>query len=65
MIKKLKEGDKFYAVIKKGVYSLTLVGEEKAWTFLGPFIALKDANNRYILAEGRIFLYDRFTIVRA
>ena len=37
----LKKGDKFMAIIKKGIHSKTLLGEEKAGTRRGPFLATK------------------------
>ena len=35
----VKTGDRFMAIIKKGIYSKTLLGKEEAGKIIGPFVA--------------------------
>lgn len=58
---KIKIGDMFIAIVREGLHSKTLAGEEKAGASIGKFKATKIAKNT-IESEVRIFDFEDWVI---
>ena len=60
---KVKAGQEFYAVVRKGPHSCTLEGVEGAGKRTGPFRATRDSTSLGVAAGDRFFCPDSFDIV--
>jgi len=60
----VKQGEQFFAIVRKGVYSKTLAGEEGAGKRIGPFVASGDSTSVGVRAGSRFFRSDHFSIER-
>jgi len=52
---KVKAGQEFYAVVRKGPHSVTLEGVEGAGRRIGPFRATRDSTSLGVQAGSRFF----------
>ena len=59
---KIKAGQEFYAVVRKGPRSRTLAGVEGAGRRLGPFRATRDSTSLGVQAGSRFFCSHGFQI---
>ena len=60
---KVKAGQEFYAVVRKGPRSRTLEGVEGAGRRIGPFRATMDSTSLGVAAGSRFFCPHSFDIV--
>jgi len=59
---KVKAGQEFYAVVRKGPQSRTLEGVEGAGKRIGPFRATRDSTSLGVVAGSRFFCPHSFRI---
>jgi len=59
---KVKIGQLFYAVVRKGPHSKTLEGVEAAGRRIGPFTASRDSDSLGVVADSRFFSNNAFKI---
>lgn len=59
---KVKEGQEFYAIVRKGQHSCTLEGEEAAGRKIGPFKAWRDSTSLGAETADRYFCRNDFNI---
>jgi len=60
---KIKAGQEFYAVVRKGPHSVTLEGKEGAGRRIGPFRASRDSTSLGVEAGSRFFCPNDFEII--
>ena len=59
---KVKKGKEFYAIVRKGIHSETLAGEDVVGRKIGPLRASRDSTSLGVASGSRYFCRNDFSI---